>query len=139
MLSQDLTPVYSIGKTMKVRGIDDSVNGITDAMNGWYGQTGIDGIYKKDGKWIIIESKATGSDTTAGRWDIKDPTNTKGGLTKTQLSGRQLSDKWIKKDLNRQLDLEHLSSSDYSGIITAIDSNTLTRVLVRTSEDNIQF
>ncbi|MRW90360.1 hypothetical protein GJ699_10215 [Duganella sp. FT80W] len=66
----------------------------SEAYAAWDGQTGIDGIYKKDGKYVIVESKATGGTKNA------DPAGCVAKLCQTD-DGRQMSDDWIKARLQK--------------------------------------
>lgn len=63
----------------------------------WNGQTGIDAIYYKDGKYYILESKAMGGQRSS------DPNEAKLGLSTLRNGDRQMSDSWIEGRLEKML------------------------------------
>ncbi|MFC4623617.1 polymorphic toxin-type HINT domain-containing protein [Comamonas nitrativorans] len=74
-----------------VHGVGDDANSFTN----YRGKQGIDAIYEKDGKYIIVEVKTTGA--------IDRPTvaeGCKGDLCLTK-NGDQMSENWIKQHLNK--------------------------------------
>ena len=80
-----------VGNTMKFDG-----NPQAD-YQAWNGQTGIDAIYFKDGKYYIIESKAMGGAKSA------EPNDAKLGLATLKNGDRQMSDTWIQERLLKAL------------------------------------
>ena len=63
----------------------------------WNGQTGIDAIYEKDGKYYIVESKAMGGQRSS------NPDDAKLGLANLRNGDRQMSDRWIRERLEKTL------------------------------------
>jgi len=87
--------------------------------------------------YVIVESKATGKIFT-------DPENTKGRLTKPK-SGRQLSNEWIKGNIQKQMkpgkngEPAKLSEKEGKEILKQLKSGKLKRVLARTDENGTTF
>ena len=81
--------------------------------------------------YVIVESKATGKIFT-------DPENTKGRLTKPK-SGRQLSNEWIRGNIQKQVDDGVLSKKEGEEILKQLKSGKLKRVLARTDEKGTTF
>mgnify|MGYP000205632094 FL=1 len=93
------------GYTM-VKGVDNKAD---DALAKWKGQNGIDGIYQKDGKWVIVESKATGGVNPS------DPSGCVAGLCNTQGSGRQMSRDWITQRIDKDSSLTPAQKQSIKG------------------------
>ena len=102
--------------------VGDGSSGFGD----WVGQTGIDGIYKKDGKWVIVESKTTGST------NVRDPCDTTGSLCTLTGGERQMSDQWIIERVNSNPNLTQAEKTD---IINGLGTGNTSRVLAKTDGD----
>lgn len=94
----------------------------------WDGQTGIDGIYIKDGKYVIVESKATGGTKKA------DPVDCVGKLCNTE-DGRQMSDVWIK---NRLLKIVP-DPTERAKILADLEKNEVTKVYAQTDGNGTSY
>ncbi len=90
---------------------------VTEAYAKWDGQTGIDGIYIKDGKYVIVESKATGGTK------VSDPEGCVAKLCKTD-DGRQMSDEWIEKRLEKIVP----DKAEREKILQALEDEEVTKV-----------
>lgn len=87
----------------------------------WDGQTGIDGIYVKDGKYVIVESKATGGAKKS------DPSDCVVKLCKTN-DGRQMSNEWIEARLDKIV----TDPVERAKILQDLQSNKVTKVYAQT-------
>lgn len=104
-----------IGSTEKTDG------NVVDAIEGYRGSQGIDGIYKREQppgsgqyEYIVVETKASTSSGT--------------GSLQTSGDGAQLSDNWIRRRVERQLEDGTLTRSDAESIIDQLDDGSLRTV-----------
>lgn len=104
-----------VGNTMKFDGDPQ------DAYQAWNGQTGIDAIYEKDGKYYIIESKATGGERNS------DPNDAVLGLAKVAGNDRQMSNKWIKARLEKMLP-DPDGTAERNKILKALDEDEVEKI-----------
>jgi len=104
-----------------VHGVGDDAESFTH----YRGKQGIDAIYEKDGKYIIVEVKTTGA--------IDRPTvgeGCKGKLCSTK-DGDQMSENWIENRLETALE----NSSNKEKIVDAFRGKKVERVIVEVDFD----
>jgi hypothetical protein len=122
------------GKTVRAEGIVISED-FNKAFANWHGQSGIDGIYKRQNpetgemEYIVAESKTTG-DPKRG-----EPSGTKGALDTMTTGERQLSDQWI----NDRLDSSGLSAVEVKEIKAAMAAGKLRKVYALTDQRGTRF
>jgi len=109
---------WEIAKDLQAKGYKPVGNTMTfqgnpqTAYASWNGQTGIDAIYEKDGKYYIIESKATGGKKSS------DPDDCKLGLCKVVSGDLQMSRAWIDGRLEKMVP----NKAERDKIIAQLDS-----------------
>ncbi|MFC4623615.1 hypothetical protein ACFO3A_15570 [Comamonas nitrativorans] len=103
-----------------VHGVGDDANSFAN----YRGKQGIDAIYEKDGKYIIVEVKTTGA---IDRSTVAE--GCKGDLCSTK-NGDQMSENWIKQHLNK---LDH--SPEKQKMTDAFEGGEIQRVIAQVDGD----
>ncbi len=132
VMFEDLTKAgyQPVGGT---KNLDPKLKSPDEAFKSWNGQTGLDGIFKKDGKYVIVESKATGGEKNGV------PDNTVEKLTGTKKNGRQLSDAWIDNHLENMVRKGEISSTEKDAIMGGLKSGSTKRVYVQTDANGTSY
>lgn len=101
-----------------------------DTFEFWQGKRGIDGIFKDpQGNYVIVESKTTGG--------IK-PSNPEGCVAKlcsTKENGRQMSNDWIKANIEKSVS----DPAERAAILRAIDNKEIKKIYAQTDANGTTF